>query len=282
MKINRFALLLAGLLATLPVLVYCEPTNDVKKMTAAGDVTEAHPAPTVNAQALAGQVKGVRERFAAQRPIDGRVRPYTPEELAGLIAGTHQDLDQAIRKAQPSGTEPLLAWVNGEFQQIQGKIPPPETPGSRAADATKTVLREAQQPPQPQTVPADTANRLLDQVEKVIRRIFVLADTNDLAVEVWVGSTPTRKALFRFWPQGSANKSLSITTNGKKSQVLRGLYAYSAIAPSGKKSIDSPTTGPAATGWTSDRLDLVKDSRFFCCDFKRGYCHHVDDKKDCR
>ncbi|HBL25230.1 MAG TPA: hypothetical protein DD490_00165, partial [Acidobacteria bacterium] len=80
--------------------------------------------------------------------------------------------------------------------------------------------------PAPQeTLATGTADRLLNRVGEVVGRILFLAEREDLEVEVWVGSTPSSRAEFSFWPQGkikgSTPKQLIIRTNGKKNNVLR-------------------------------------------------------------
>ena len=144
--------------------------------------------------------------------------------------------------------------------------------------------------PQQRTIPAETSKRLLDQAGEVVSRIFVLAKKDDLEVELWVGSTPAQKATFRFWSQGKVKGATPaptiVQTNGKRKHVLRGLYAYRAAwgQGDGHPTDRSTPTRPAASasGMASERLDLVKGSRFFCCQFNESYCRHVDDDKECR
>jgi hypothetical protein len=224
------------------------------------------------AKAIAKQVQHVHERFTANRRElrilngSGNAPGYLSNEVTRLIADTHQDLDQAIQNVQPSRTEPLRAWVDDQFQQIQGKVPPPgpvaSLPGPSApregamlaslregglavlaeAKPKKPTPPKATSPPKPQPIPTATADRLLDQVEEVVSRIFTLADHNDLEVNLWVGSPQVRKAkpifwqashvTFSFWPQGKIKDSQPTHTvirlNGKKDHVLRGLYVYRA------------------------------------------------------
>jgi hypothetical protein len=294
--------------------------EDKKEKTASGML----------AQAIAKQVKQVDETFAKNRSTLrivhglGNASGYLPNEVTGLISDTHKDLDQAIQSVQPSGSEPLLAWVDDQFQQIQEKIPPPgptaSLPGSSAPRGVamfaslrgfglpmlavakppkrapakpkpippkpKPAPPKAPQPPKPQTIPVATADRLLDQVAEVVRQIFVLADHDDLEVSLWVGSTPAQKAKFIFWSQGNFKGATPapriIKTDGQQDHVLRGLYFYEAdlgiVKGAVTQKIKYDPTAPLAT----ERLDLVKGSRFFCCQFKEAYCHHVENEKDCR
>lgn len=291
-------------------------------------------AAAVLAKALAKQVQQVHDRFTTNRKAlrtlsgPGNAPGYLANEVTGLVAGTRQDLDQAIQNVKPSGSEPLRAWVNDQFQQIQGKIPPPgptaSLPGPSAprAGAALASLRrgglpvaakpkpkkpappkpkpappKAAPPPKPPTIPTATADRLLDQVEEVVSRIFTLADHNDLEVDLWVGSTPARKAklklwpvshgTFSFWPEGKIKGSTPapaiIQMDGKKDHVLRGLYSYQADLGLEKGAVIQTIKYPSsAAPLASERLDLVKGSRFFCCQFNEAYCHHVDSEKDCR
>jgi hypothetical protein len=48
--------------------------------------------------------------------------------------------------------------------------------------------------PRQDTVPAGTADGLLDEVGALIERIFFLASHDDLEVKLWVGSTPAAHA----------------------------------------------------------------------------------------
>lgn len=282
------------------------------------------------AQAMALQVGVVQQRYGENRRAlrtvkgaDGKPA-CLQQEVVGLITRTGEDLDQAIEKVQPSGSEPLRAWAAYELGRIQGKIVPPgptaSLPGLSAprAVAMFASLRgpglplfasaKKPAPPKPATIPAETSNRILDEVAEVVERILVLADHDDLEVKLWVGSTPAQKATFRFWPQGNVKGSAPaptiLRTNGKKDRVLRGLYSYRATWDQGAVTqlikypnpADPSATGMeseqldlakdtllfSAVGMESERLDLVKGSRFFCCQFNESYCHHVNDEKDCR
>lgn len=263
------------------------------------------------AQAMALQVGVVQQRYGENRRAlrtvkgaDGKPA-CLQQEVVGLITRTGEDLDQAIEKVQPSGTEPLRAWAAYELGRIQGKIVPPPGPTAslpglsapRAIAVFASLRRPGLPlfasakpvPPKPATIPAETSNRLLDEVAEVVNRILVLADHDDLEVKLWVGSTPAQKATFRFWPQGNVKGSTPaptiLQTEGKKDHVLRGLYSYRATWGKGAVTqlIEYPNpAGPSEAGMASERLDLVKGSRFFCCQFNESYCHHVDDEKDCR
>ena len=318
MKTKQLAILLAGLL-----LISGLPTDGQtftfgkKKRQVKIETVATGAAMAVLARALAKEVKKVHETFITNRNAlqilrSGKAAGYVPGEVTGLIVHTREDLDQAIQQAGKSDLEALRAWSDEEFRRIQAEIPPPgpgaSLPGPSAPRAfavfassrglglpvfaknkpapkkPKPAPPKAPEPPKPQVIPLSTADRLLDQVEEVVRQIFVLADTNDLEVKLWVGSTPATKATFRFWPQsnlkGSTPSPIIIQTDGKRDHILRGLYAYKATWGKGAviQKIEYPD--PVAT-LASERLDLVKGGRFFCCQFNKTYCHHVDDEKDC-
>jgi hypothetical protein len=238
---------------------------------------------------------------------------FLRKDVADLIARTGGDLDQAIEKVQPSALAPLRAWSDIELARIQaelGAVPRPKiaafssdsfTPRAIAVFASlssppkrakpKAVAPKAATPqpvaPPLDTVPAEKSNNLLDEVGEVVSRIFTLAANNDLQVKLWVGSTAPHTD-FSFWPQsqvkGDDKATHTVRTAGKL-DVFRGLYSYKATW--GQKgvaqSIQYPTPADAPAGQTpSDRLDLVKGSRFFCCRFKETYCHHVNNEKECR
>ena len=122
-------------------------------------------------------------------------------------------------------------------------------------------------------------------MKEVVSQIFVLADHNDLEVNLWVGSTPARKARFSFWPQGnfkgSTLASKIIKTDGKQEHVLRGLYLYEADLGMGKGVIQQIKYPSSTAPLGSERLDLVSGSRFFCCQFNESYCHHVANENEC-
>jgi hypothetical protein len=118
-----------------------------------------------------------------------------------------------------------------------------------------------------------------------MNRIFVLASHDDLEVKLWVGSMPAPKAKFSFWPQGTVKGSTPaptlIQTNGTRGHVLRGLYVYHAAWRQGPVTWVINYPNPAGPSVSGERLDLVNGSSFFCCQFKDGYCRHVDSEKDC-
>lgn len=256
------------------------------------------------AQALALQIGEVQKRFGenrrALRPVrgaDGKPA-YLRQEVAALITRTWEDLDKALERVEPSALEPLSAWAAEELGRLQGELAAPVrktaaspsslfTPRAVAVVAGFKVLTAAA--PREETVPAETSNRLLDQVREVIGRIFFLADRDDLEVKLWVGSTPAPQATFGFWAQGKVKGAtparLIIRTNGKRDSVVRGLYAYQAAFGRGpvKQLVEYPVpAGAPAAQLPSERLDLVNGSRFFCCRFNEQYCHHVGDEKECR
>jgi len=277
----------------------------------------------VLAGALALQVGEVQARFAKNRRALRAVKgpggkpAYLRQELVGLITRTSEDLDQAIEKVQPSGTEPLRAWTADELGRLQGELvaPPAQKtaalpPGLFAPRAVAVVAslrgfpllglakgkvkaaapqQDKATAPQQDTVTAEKTDSLLDRAGEVVGRIFFLASHDDLEVKLWVGSAPAPHATFSFWSQGqlkgAAPAPLIIRTDGRREHVLRGLYAYRAALPKGAVTevVSYPNpAGASAAGLASERLDLVNGSSFFCCRFNEQYCHHVDTESDCR
>ncbi|HEX3551696.1 MAG TPA: hypothetical protein VIA62_00530 [Thermoanaerobaculia bacterium] len=265
------------------------------------------------AATLTPQVKEVQKRFAENRRAlrtvqgpDGKPA-YLRKDVVELTARTGEDLDKAIENVGPD-LRPLEDWSADELARIQVEIgaapktaafpsglfapqavaviaslgTPPKKPASPKTVAPKPVA------PPPDTIPAEKSNSFLDEVEEVVSRIFTLASTDDLEVKLWVGSTALHTA-FSFWSQGQITKDApaphTIRTDGKLDHVIRGLYAYKADWAQGavtyRISYPNPADAPAAE-IPSERLDLVKGSRFFCCRFDQNYCHHVDNEKDCR
>jgi hypothetical protein len=262
------------------------------------------------AVALAQEVGEVQQRFGSNRRALRTVRgpggepAYSRQEVANLIDSTRRDLDQAIEKVGEPGLEALSAWSAEELRRIQEELAAP--PGQTAAlplglSSPRAVARVASlaglpgvasvsgAAPQQETIAAETSNRLLDQVGEVVGRILFLAERDDLEVRIWVGSTPATHARFNFWPQGkvkgTAAAPLIIQTNGKRDRVLRGLYAYRAALADGAVTEVVQFPNPASASadrLTSEQLDLVNGSSFFCCRFHEQYCHHVADEKECR
>jgi hypothetical protein len=262
------------------------------------------------AKALAQQVGEVKKSFETNRralqtvPGPGGVPAYPRQEVAGLIDDTEKELDQAIERVGEPDLEPLQAWAAEELRGIREELSGPSgqtaawLPGLPRIAARVASLGRLPLPalasvsaaaPKRETIPAETSNRLLDEVGAVVSRIFVLAERNDLEVKLWVGSIPVPKATFSFWPKGkikgTAPASRIMRSNGKRERVLRGLYDYSAGLSQGAVTelvrYPSPAGAPASRT-ASERLDLVNGSSFFCCRFNEQYCHHVNDEKECR
>jgi len=266
------------------------------------------------AAALTPQVAEVQKRFGESRRAlrtvpdpDGKPA-YLRKDVVELTARTGEDLAKAIENVGPE-LRPLEDWSAEELARIQaeiGTLPGPKTaafssgpfpPYAVAVVASlsspakhakpKAVAPKVVVPP-PDTVPTEKSNSLLDEIGEVVSRIFVLASTDDLEVKLWVGSTPATKATFSFQSQGkiqgSTPASTIVQTNGKKDHVVRGLYAYRAALAKGAVTevVTYPNPAGASATQKSERLDLVKGSSFFCCQFKEGYCHHVDNEKECR
>jgi len=278
------------------------------------------------AGALALQIGMVQKRFDTNRRAlrtvpgsDGKPA-YLRQEVAGLIARTGEDLDQAIENVKPSDLEPLQAWASDQLGRIQEELAPP--PGQRTAALPrgfftpravavvaslggfpllalakpkvtrpkavkpKTAAPQQAAPPPQDTVTAEKTDSLLDQVGEVVGRIFFLADHNDLEVKLWVGSTAPH-ATFSFWPQGRIKGSppapTILRTDGKRDHVVRGLYLYRAAWTKGAVTELIEYPKPAGTSVAmSERLDLVNGSGFFCCRFDEQYCHNVANEKECR
>lgn len=313
MKIDRFSLaLLAGLLLAAGRPAAGQTFNfKLGRSTVRVDASRvlAH----VLVQELARQIAGVKATFATNRRTlrivqlpDGK-QAYLREDLDALFSHTAEDLDRAIAQVKPEGMEPLRAWAAVKIRNVQDQLAPPA--GQSAASSSgfsapravavvaglgglsrswlASLTASAASAPRQDTVPAETSDRLLDQVENVIGRIFFLASHDDLEVKLWVGSTVPH-AKFSFWPEGqikgTAKASLIIRTDGTKT-VLRGLYDYQAAHAEGPVTelVQFPNAaGAPGARMESEQLDLVNGSRFFCCRFSEVYCHHVDDEKECR
>ncbi|MFL6233035.1 MAG: hypothetical protein ACJ76N_07870 [Thermoanaerobaculia bacterium] len=265
------------------------------------------------AQALTLEVKGVQTRFddnrralRALKGSDGKPA-YLRKDVADLIDHTGKDLDTAIVKVQPSDLQPLRDWVADELGRIQGELPPAPKNASLFAPQPVAVIASLGSPPKkkktpaspkpappaipaappPDTVPTEKTAGLLDEVGKVVSRIFTLASTDNLTMKLWVGSTVPH-ATFSFWPQGKLKGSTPappniIRTDGKKGDVLRGLYVYKATYSKGPVTEFIEYPPPASAQVTpSERLDLVNGTGFFCCRFDEHYCHAVATEKECR
>jgi hypothetical protein len=262
------------------------------------------------AGALVLQIGEVQRRFDKNRRALQIVRgpdgkpAYLRQEVAGLIARTGEDLDQAIENVKPSELEPLQAWAADQLGRIQGELAPP--PGQRTAALPSglftpravavvaslerlSLLRlasaKATAPPQ-DTVAAEKTNSLLNQVGELVGRILFLANHDDLEVKLWVGSTAPH-ATFSFWSQGRIKGSppalTTIRTDGKHDHVVRGLYLYRAAWTKGAVTELIEYPKPAGTAVAlGERLDLVNGSGFFCCRFDEQYCHSVANEKECR
>jgi hypothetical protein len=285
--------------------------------TAVAAAGTAQEKKTEVAAALALEVGRVQQRFeqgrrglSAVTGPDGR-RLHLRRDVAALIDRTGEDLEGAITRVPEPGLAGLQAWAAEEIGRIRRACdgPPAERtsrgdggfgapravaviagagglagrwlplPGAAARAAAKD----------PGTVEAGAAGALLDQVAGVLGRIFFLAEKDDLEVKLWVGSTPTPEATFRFWSQGRLADAPPaphiVRTNGRRERVLRGLYAYKAALGTGPvtRFLEyPPRPGAPEAQLTSERLDLVNGSSFFCCRFAESYCHHVDDEKECR
>lgn len=258
------------------------------------------------ALALTQQVGEVRQRFETNRralrtvPGPGGKMAYPLQEVAGLIDRTGEDLDQAIQQVGEPGLDGLRAWSDEKLRRIKEGLP---APSGRTASIPRAVavvaslkwlplpevLAAKAVAPKQETIDAEKADGILDQVGAVVERIFFLASNDDLEVKIWVGSTPAAKVKFSFWPQSKAKGTpaapLIIRTNNKKDQVLRGLYAYRASWTKGAMTelVEFPNPASASAAQAeNEQLDLVNGTSFFCCRFKEHYCHHVDTEKDCR
>jgi hypothetical protein len=266
------------------------------------------------AAALALRAGEAQKRFDAGRRALRAVQgadggpAYLRQDVEDLIVRTGTDLDQAIEQAQPSGTEPLRDWAADELGRIRGELPPARTAAALPAGlfapppvaviaslggapkkkpaGPKTAPPAAPPPPPQEAVAAGKADGLLDEVGKVVGRIFFLASHDDLEVKLWVGSTVPH-ATFSFWSQGQVKGSppapSTIRTDGRKGGVLRGLYLYRAAYSKGPVTEFIEYPQPAGAPATpSERLDLVNGTGFFCCRFDEQYCHAVDSEKECR
>lgn len=310
MKTDRFSrsaraatILLAGLL-----LLAGAPASARKyRIPILGKVISVESPTKEMSTALAQQVEEVKTQFKNKREALHTVRgpggkpAYLRQDVTGLITATGKNLDQAIQGVQKPGLEldALRAWSGEKMQRIQSDLA--ATPGQNAAlfpglDTPRAVAVVANlgwvtrprfastkkaAPPRQETLTADKADSILNQVGEVVSQIFVLASKDDLVVTLWVGSTPADKARFQFWPQGgvfATSAAKSIRTNGKLPRIVRGLYSYQAVLKKGSQTAQAQYPG------SSDRLDLVNGTGFFCCrlDSTEQYCHDVTSEKECR
>jgi hypothetical protein len=265
----------------------------------------------VISKAVAVQMQAALTEFQAKRQTlrviqrKGAKPAYLLADVKDLIDQTGKNLQQTIEDVQPGEMEALGDWAADQIQSIQGAFT--ATPGRRTASFSGVstpraiavvaslgglslqTLAAVNAKPQPETVPVETANHFLDQVESIISRIFDLASREDLWVKLWVGSTDS-DSTFRFWPfalgkGATRDESTKVIQTDGDQKVLRGLYAYEAEHPDGAvtKFVQflNPADGPSAVHTRSELLDLVNDSSFFCCRFEDGYCGHVADEKKC-
>lgn len=262
---------------------------------------------------LAAGVGAVKGRFAAGRkglPVvkgPGGVPIHPRPAVTALIDATEGDLDHAIAQVGEPGLVALRRWGVEEFRKIHAGLDAPSGGGARTAAlsgpqpvAVVASLmpylpaggRGGSDPGAQAKAEAARSEGALDRVAQVVERLFTLAKNDDLVVTLWAASTPAQHAIFRFWSQayveGSRQGPAIIRTNGQRKGVLRGLYSYS-VELSGHPAIGYPAPGGArhaALGGTavpsSEGLDLVNGSSFFCCRFEDGYCQHVDDPGACQ
>jgi hypothetical protein len=253
---------------------------------------------------LAQEIGQVEGRFGQNRAAlptvtgPGGVPAYRRQAVLDLIDATGKDLDQAILRVQEPKLAGLEAWAAEGFRHIRSGL---EAPGGARTAAVFSghagfAFVSNPGPGAPDTVDTARSGQLLDQVEKVIGRLFFLADKDDLEVKLWVGSTPAERATFRFWAQASVRGSTGgpaspaiIRTDGRRDHVLRGLYSYSVALGSGPVTELLASDQPGGAGGVggpgsqaSEKLDLVNGSSFFCCRFEEKYCHHVDNENDCQ
>jgi hypothetical protein len=310
MKTDRFSSSLAWATAVLLVVLVSASGRPGAGQSITFRFGRQDPAPEASskrlADELADQVGEVRKTFAAKRlalhtvPGKSGARDYVLNEVFDLISGTRRDLDQAIARVGEPGLQGLRFWAAEKLKRVQNEVPASATVNFSSLTTPRAVavvasrewlplprLAAGRAAPRPETISAEKANGLLDQVAAVVEQIFLLASHDDLEVKLWVGSTEP-KVQFSFWPMGEVKGSpaepIIIRTDGWREHVLRGLYEYNAAWTDGAVThrirYPNPVGGPAAT--PSERLDLVKGSTFFCCRFDENYCHHVEGKTECR
>lgn len=272
------------------------------------------------AAALAKAVQQVQSRFDLARralPVvsspDGK--PAHPRAaVMDLIAATGTDLGQAIERVGDPGLDGLRFWATEELLRVRKDLErtvrvaassPCPCPRAVAVVAgagsypLPGIAQASAESGEPATISAETSSQALESVARTIGRLFLLARNDDLEVELWVGSTPAQRAIFRFWSQatlkGKPPEPGIIRTNGKRERVRRGLYAYRAEFTRGRVVESLASGGPVQAsapaqpaGWSgqsvnrNERLDLVDGTRFFCCRFDEKLCHHVDRANECR
>jgi hypothetical protein len=309
--IRVIAVLLAGLL-----LMTGHPATGGSLRIGIGGLKITYESRTKRlAKALASQVKAVQDRFEGSRRAlhtvtgsDGKPA-FLRKDVSDLIDHTGKDLDDAIVKVQPSDLQPLRDWAADAIGRVQEEVKGPQgkvavfpaglfapqpveviaslgNPPKKKPASPKAAKPAAPPAPPPDTVPADKSNGILDEVGKVVSRIFTLADKDDLEVKLWVGSTAPHTT-FSFWPggkiKGSTLAPAIIRTDGKKGGVVRGLYDYRAAWTQGKVTQIIQYPQPAGAQSTpTERLDLVNGTGFFCCRFNEQYCHAINNEKECR
>jgi hypothetical protein len=278
------------------------------------------------AKHLAKEVGLVQQEFANGRaalPIvkgPGGTLAHPRDAVVALVNSTERALDHAVEQMQEPRLKGLTAWVHAQTENSRRQLEKPATVAAATFSGPRPVAMFASftggakhkpqtpkpspkadpplppAPPKPDPLEATTVGttetqQILGQVEKVIERIFALADKDDLEVKLWVGSTPAEHAIFRFWPkstaQGAPPTPTIIKTDGWEKHVLRGLYDYKASATLGSKAVTAflesgPGQAGSAPSLASEKLDLVNGSPFFCCRFDDNYCHHVDNPKECQ
>ena len=259
-------------------------------------------------KALAQEVAAVRQRFDQGRqalPVvtsPGGAPAHPRQAVVELIDVTERDLDRSIERVQEPELAGLRAWASAGIQSVREQLQ--TAPGARAVASSAgpqvvavvaslgayplpAAAPAKNEPREQDTVAAERARQLLDQVGQAIGRLLFLAENDDLEVKLWVGTTPAQRARFRFWPQASVkgfpSTPAEIRTNGKLDHVMRGLYFFSvsnSIAATGGTVVESFQGGSGKN--RDEALDLVNGSSFFCCRFENKVCHHVDSDKDCR
>lgn len=271
---------------------------------------------------LAQEMDLVRKKFSEDRaalpivPGPGGVPAHPRQAVVDLVNSAERELDHAVEQVKEPRLAGLTAWGDEQIENSRRQLERPATVAAATFSGPRPVAMFASfagakhgprtppkagpplppAPPKPDPLEATTVGttetqQILGQVEKVIERIFALADKDDLEVKLWVGSTPAEHAIFRFWPkstaQGAPPTPTIIKTDGWEKHVLRGLYDYKASATLGSKAVTAflesgPGQAGSAPSLASEKLDLVNGSSFFCCRFDDNYCHHVDDPKECQ
>jgi hypothetical protein len=244
---------------------------------------------SVLARVLSSDLQRIEASFLESRmhlpaPTSGEAIPAAP--ILDLLGGTEASLLEVLNYPELIA---LRDSVQDRFHSARAQLAGTDRAPRRAAfrasaesrvlPAARAVLTGSRhtvsplQEPSPrggQTVPRARASLALDGIAKWLSALRRLAETNDLAVDLCIHSSPVDKAAFSLHPKSYSLDPSHLTTDGKLPNVYRGLYVYK-VERDGHRGIDC--------GWTlagpgrDCGLDLVDDSQpLLVCDLDDGSC----------